>query len=63
MGSLEEAMLSYWLSWFVFSSRPEDGIHPFVFMMAIVLAKGERFALAPIYLGSLYVRLHECVNT
>lgn len=30
--------------------------------MAISLAKGERLALGPIYLGSLYIRLDECVN-
>lgn len=30
--------------------------------MAIDLAKRERLALGPIYLGSLYKRLHECVS-
>lgn len=40
----------------------EDGLNQYVFPLAIRLAKGERFALAPIYLGSLCYRLDECVR-
>lgn len=53
-----EAPLSYQ---FVFLG-PEDEINPFGFPLAIILAKGKRLALAPIYLSSLYARLDKCVN-
>lgn len=46
----------------VLLSGPEDGIHPYVFPLAIKLAKGERLALVPIFLGSLFYRLDECVQ-
>lgn len=39
---------------------PEDGLNGFVFPLPILLAK--RLVLAPLYLGSLYYRLDECVN-
>lgn len=52
-----EALLSYLLSWFVLPSGPEDGLNSYVFLLAILLAKGEKLALAMIYLGSLYTRL------
>lgn len=35
-----EAMFVFWLSWYVLPSRPEDGINPYVFPLAIRLAKG-----------------------
>lgn len=56
-----EAMLSYWMSWYVLPSGREDGLNPYVFPLAIKLAKGERLALAPVYIGSLF-RLDECVG-
>lgn len=40
-----------WLSWFVFPSGLENGITSIVFLMVIVLAKGERLALETIYFG------------
>lgn len=49
-----EALFSYWLSWFVLPSEPEGGLNSYMFPLAILLAKGERLALAPIYLGSLF---------
>lgn len=56
-----DAMLSYWLSWYVLLSGPEDGINSYIFPLAIRLAKGKSLALAPIFLGSLYYRLDECL--
>lgn len=40
----------------------EDGPNPHVFPLTIRLARGERFALAPIYLGSLFCKMDECIN-
>lgn len=57
-----EAILAYWPSWYALSRGPKDGISPYVFPRAIRLAKGERLALAPIYLGSLFYQLDECVQ-
>lgn len=36
------AMLSFWLSWYVLSSGPEDGINAFVFPLAIRVARGKK---------------------
>lgn len=41
----------------------EDGINSYVFPLVIRLAKGEKVALAPIFLGSLFYRLDECVQS
>lgn len=38
----------------------ENGLHNYVFPLAVLLAKGSSLALAPLYLGSLYSRLDEC---
>lgn len=46
-----EAMLVLWLSWYILPSGPEDEINSFVFSLAIRLGKGEKIALAPIFLG------------
>lgn len=54
-----EALPSYRFSYF---PSPEDGLNNYVFALAIFLAKGKRLALAPLYLGSLYNRLDECVH-
>lgn len=56
-GLVVEALLLDWLSWFILPSRPEDEINSFVFPMAILLAIGERLALAPLCLGLLSARL------
>lgn len=55
-----EAFLAYWLSYFAFLSPLEDGLHSYAFSLAVLLAKGNKLALAPLYLASLYVRLYEC---
>lgn len=46
-----EAMLVLWLSLYILPSGPEDEINSFVFSLAIRLGKGEKIALAPIFLG------------
>lgn len=55
-----KAMLAYWLSWYVLPSGPKDGMNPYVFPLAVRLAKGEKLALAPVFLGSLFFNLDEC---
>lgn len=55
-----EAMLAFWLSWYVLPRRPEDGINSYVFSLAIRLTKGGKVAL---FLGSLFYRLDECVQS
>lgn len=54
-----EAMLAYWLSWYVFASGPEDGLNHYVFFLAVILGRGQKLALAPIILGSLFCRLDD----
>lgn len=56
-------MLDFWLSWYVLPSRCEDRINSFVFPLAIRLEKGEKIALRPIFLRSLFYRLDECVES
>lgn len=41
-----DAFLAYWLSYFVFLNFPENGLHSFVFSMAVLLARGKRLLLA-----------------
>lgn len=52
-----EALLVYWLSWYVLPSGPGDGLNQYVFPLSILLTKGEKLALSPLYLGSLYAQL------
>lgn len=33
-----DAFLAYWLNYFMLPSSPEDGMHPFVFPMPVLLA-------------------------
>lgn len=54
------AFFAYWLSYFVFPNPPDDGLNPFVFRMAVLLAQKKPVALGPWFLGSLYKRLDEC---
>lgn len=61
-GFIVEAFLAYWLSWYFLPSEPEDGLNQHVFPLAIIIAKGIKFALDPLFLGSLYVRLDECIG-
>lgn len=56
-----EAMLAYWLSWYVLSSDPTD-LNSYVYPLAVLLAKGEKLALAPVYLWSLFFRLDVCIK-
>lgn len=46
-----EAFLSYWLSYFIFPSLPEDRLNSFVFPMVVLLAQKKLLALEPWYLG------------
>lgn len=57
-----DAFLAYWLSYFVFLNFPENGLHSFVFSMAVLLARGKRLLLALFFLGAFYARLDECSN-
>lgn len=61
-GIVLEAMLAFWVSWYVLPSGPQDGIHPYVFPLAIKLSKVEQLALALIFLGSLFYHLDECIQ-
>lgn len=56
-----EALLAYWLSFSVLLSGPKAILNSYAFPLMILLAKGERLALAPISLGFLYTRLDECI--
>lgn len=49
-----EALLAYWISWFLLPSELEDGLKNSVFPLAILLGKGKRSTLAPLYFGSLF---------
>lgn len=44
----------YWLSWYLLWRGSKDGLKPYVFPLAILITKGEKLALAPLYLRSLY---------
>lgn len=44
-----------------FSKWPANGHNPYVFPLAILLAKGEKLAVASMYLESLYSQLDEWV--
>lgn len=57
-----EAFLVYWLSYFVYPSCHQDGLQSYVFALAVMLVKRKRFALATLYLGSLYARLDKCLH-
>lgn len=57
-----EALLSYWLSWYIHSSDLEDGIDAYVFPLAIRLVEEKKLPLGTLYLKSLYAQLDECAN-
>ncbi|KAE9444591.1 hypothetical protein C3L33_23511, partial [Rhododendron williamsianum] len=48
---------SYFLSYFVLPDYPVDGLSQAVFLLAVLLARGQPVALAPLFLGSLYRQL------
>lgn len=54
------ALFTYWLSYFVFPSPPYDGLNPFVFPVAVLLAQKKPVALRLWFLGSLFKSLDEC---
>ncbi|KAE9445286.1 hypothetical protein C3L33_22816, partial [Rhododendron williamsianum] len=49
---------SYFLSYYVLPNYPVDGISQAVFPLAVLLARGQPVALAPMFLGSLYRQLN-----
>lgn len=54
-----EAFLSYWLSWYVLLSNRKDVLDPYIFPLAILIAKGVWFSLASLCLSSIYTLLDE----
>lgn len=50
-----------WFSCYL-SSCPEDGLNLYIFLLAILIAQRVWFALASLYLGSLYAQLDECIG-
>lgn len=46
-----EAMVAYCLSWYVLPSCLKDGLNSYVFPLVVLLEKGEKLALVPLYLG------------
>lgn len=61
-GLVVEALLPYYLSWFILPRGPEDGI-TFLFSQWLSSSQKERLALAPLYPRLLYARLDECVTS
>lgn len=59
-----EAFLSYCLFSFgyVLPSGPEDRINTYVFPLAFRLARGKKLLLRPLYLGSFYAQLDNCIR-
>jgi hypothetical protein len=51
------AFVSYWLSKCVFGEHPAYSIKPLYFCLAVKIAAGVRFPLAPLLLGQLYTQL------
>ncbi|KAE9467466.1 hypothetical protein C3L33_00633, partial [Rhododendron williamsianum] len=48
---------AYFLSYYVLPDYPIDGLSQAVFPLAVLLARGQPVALAPLFLGSLYRQL------
>lgn len=40
-------------------SDPKDGLNPYIFLLDNLIVRGVQFALALLYLGSLYAQLDE----
>ncbi|KAE9466084.1 hypothetical protein C3L33_02006, partial [Rhododendron williamsianum] len=49
--------VAYFLSYYVLPDYPVDGLSQAVFPLAVLLARGQPVALAPLFLGSLYKQL------
>lgn len=54
-----EALLAYWLSWYVMPRSMEDGLNPYVFSLAIQDHERKKLTLASLYLGYLYTQFDE----
>ncbi|XP_058191445.1 uncharacterized protein LOC131308524 [Rhododendron vialii] len=48
---------AFFLSYFMFPDYPADSSSPSVFLLVVLLARGECIALAPLFLGSLHCQL------
>lgn len=57
-----DTSLSYCLSWHVLPSDLKDGLNSYIFLLAISIMRRVQFALFPLYFGSLYARLNECLG-
>ncbi|QHN99193.1 uncharacterized protein DS421_13g395760 [Arachis hypogaea] len=55
----EAAFVAYWLSKYVFLGLADECMSHGVFLLACLIAGGERLPLASLYLGSLYTRLDQ----
>lgn len=53
-----EAFLAYWLSWYILLNEAEDELNQYFFLLINQIAKGVKFALAPLFLRSLYAMLY-----
>lgn len=62
LGCMSRLFLSYSFSWYKLLSQPEDRLNPYFFPLSILIRKGIQFVLAPLYLGSLYAWLDECIG-
>ena len=51
--------LAFWLSKFLFSEFPRYGIKSTLFLLAISLARGAQYPLAPMFLGHVYSQLDQ----
>ena len=51
------AFVAYWLSKCIFGEHPAYSIKPLYFPLAVKIAAGTRFPLAPLLLGQLYTQL------
>ena len=51
--------LAFWLSKFLFSEFPRYGIKSALFLLAISLARGAQYPLAPMFLGHVYSQLDQ----
>ena len=51
--------LAFWLSKFLFNEFPRYGIKSALFLLAISLARGAQYPLAPMFLGHVYSQLDQ----
>ena len=51
--------LAFWLSKFLFSEFPGYGVKSSFFLLAIKLARGTQYPLAPLFLGHVYSQLDQ----